>query len=512
MPKTPPSIAERFHRLFRSHPNVYGRTEVAEGYDENGKRKSKSWLHKSELTEQVWEDHVSGRTPIGCVPIKPNNMVSWGAIDVDVYKGKFDFEALREKLTKFSLPFVLCRSKSGGGHIYMFLKGEILAKHMVAKLEEFSAMFGQGDSEIFPKQVSLGSDLNDNDYGNWINMPYDGPNSTRYAHDDGGRAMDQETFLDYAEARLLSSGAFNDLQTPSTEDVFPDGPPCLNYIFSERTQESEMRNISLSNAAVYLKKVYGEDWADELNKVNNLFSEPIKDNELEAIKKSYGRKEYRYQCSKTPLCNYCDARKCRQQTHGVGKDEIVPTNRSLTKLNTDPPLWYLTIDDQRIALTTDQLFNFPMFNKRALEVLNRVFQTYKQSEWLENLASIVQNCKVIDIPEELTVTGQFHEVFEDFLLSRARTDTPDCLLHGNPFETRDHYLFRMKDLNSWLHREKFIELKNNQITSLLKQRYEGTNTNQRIQMSTVYCWKIPRTHFQSAIEAEPLKIEGVEAF
>jgi len=512
MPKSAPSIEKRFQNLFRSHPNVYGRTEVAPGYDENGKRNSKSWLHKAELEEKVWKAHTEGSMSIGCVPIKPNNMVSWGAIDVDVYKGKFDFEGLRAKLTKFSLPFVLCRSKSGGGHIYVFLKGEILAKHMVKKLEEFAAMFGQGSSEIFPKQVSLGSDQNDTDYGNWINMPYDGPESLRYAHDDGGKALDQEGFLDYAEARLLSTGAFNELKTPESTDIFPDGPPCLNYIFSEKTEESEMRNISLSNAAVYLKKAYGDTWADELNKVNNLFGDPLPDRELEALKKSYGRKEYRYQCSKAPLCNYCDARKCRQQLHGVGKDEIVPTNRSLTKLNTDPPLWYLTIDDQRIPLTTDQLFNFPMFNKRALEVLNRVFQTYKQSEWLENLASIVQNCKVIDIPEELTITGQFHEVFEDFLTSRSRNDSPECLLHGNPFETNSHFIFRMKDLNSWLNREKFLDLKNNQITSLLKQKYQGENSHQKIQMTTAYCWKIPKEHFERPLPSEPLKIEETEAF
>jgi hypothetical protein len=512
MPKTELSLADRYHDLFRSHPNVYGRTEVTNGFDENGKRNSKSWLDKSELNSAVWENHLSGRMSIGCVPIKPNNMVSWGAIDVDVYQGKFDFEALRTKITQYSLPFVLCRSKSGGGHIYIFLQGEMLAKKMVAKLEEFSAFFGQGSSEIFPKQVTLGSEHNDSDFGNWINMPYDGPNSLRYAQDDSGEALDQEAFLCYAEARKLSSAAFNNLSTPDPSDIFPDGPPCLNYIFSERAQESEMRNLSLSNAAVYLKKANKETWTDELNKVNNLFSEPLPDRELEAIKKSYERKDYRYQCSKSPLCNYCDARKCRQQLYGVGKDEIVPTNRSLTKLNTDPPLWYLTIDDQRIPLNTDQLFNFPQFNKRCLEILNRVFQPYKQSEWLENLASIAQSCTVIDVPEEMTASGQFHEYLDDFLATKGRNDTPEQLLRGNAWETNDHVLFRQKDLKEWLLREKFNELKSNEITSLLRQKYQGEKHTQKIKMTTCSCWKIPKSHFIRHAPSEPLEIETKDAF
>lgn len=175
------SLAKEFLSIFRSHPNVYGRTEVTEGFDENGKANSKSWLQKEELTEEVWEQHLAGQQSIGCVPIKPNNMVSWGAIDIDLYQEQLNMESILRKISEASLPFVLCRSKSGGGHLYLFLEHQVLAKHMVEKLEKFAAYFGQGGSEIFPKQVTIGKDENDADYGNWINMPYNGETSLRYA-------------------------------------------------------------------------------------------------------------------------------------------------------------------------------------------------------------------------------------------------------------------------------------------------------------------------------------------
>lgn len=506
-------LAERFSNLFRSHPNVFGRTDVAEGFDENGKANSRSWLDKSPLNHETWSGHLNNTTPIGCVPIKPNNMVSWGAIDVDVYEGQFDFKNLLEKITKYSLPFVVCRSKSGGGHIYLFLRGEVLAKRMVAKLEAFAAFFGQGASEIFPKQITLGNDNNDSDFGNWLNMPYNGADSLRYAQSDDGEALSQQAFLDYAEARQLSSTALNELAPPTTGEILPDGPPCLNYIFAERSQENELRNITLSNVAVYLKKAHGEEkWQTELNKINQLFGEPLPDRELEAIKKSYSRKEYRYSCSKAPICSYCDARKCKQKLYGVGTDEIIPTNRSLTKLATEPPLWYLTIDDKRIALTTDQLFNFSLFNKRCLEVLNRVYQTYKQSEWLESLASIATACTVIEVPEEMTPAGQFCEIFEEWLTDHSSSDGPEVLVRGVPFKTNAHYIFRMRDLKDRLEREKFRELEGNQITAVLKQKYECEKKTQRIQRTSASCWQVELKHFTDTDPLEPTTVTTDDAF
>lgn len=506
------SLAKEFLSIFRSHPNVYGRTEVTEGFDENGKANSKSWLQKEELTEEVWEQHLAGKQSIGCVPIKPNNMVSWGAIDIDLYQEQLNMESILRKISEASLPFVLCRSKSGGGHLYLFLENQVLAKHMVEKLEKFAAYFGQGGSEIFPKQVTIGKDENDADYGNWINMPYNGETSLRYALNESNERVPMEDFPDYCKARMLTTSAFKDLDLPEIEEILPEGPPCLNYIFKERADLSEMRNITLSNAAVYLKKAYGDEWPNHLNTLNQKFSEPLGDRELEAIKKSYEKKDYRYQCSKEPLCHYCDSRKCKAKQFGIGKDEIVPSNRSLTKLNTDPPLWYITIDNNRIALTTDQLFNFTQFNKRCLEILNRVFQPYKQSEWLENLASIVQNCTVIDIPEELTEKGVFHEILQDFLFGSHDDESPQCLIQGIPWRTPTAFYFRRKDLQKRLDLEKFKDLKGNEITNLLKQKYEGQAKTQRIGSTTVHCWKVPSTHFQDSPELELLESKPDEPF
>ena len=191
-------------------------------------------------------------------------------------------ESILKKISEASLPFVLCRSKSGGGHLYLFLENQVLVNG--EKLEKFAAYFGQGGSEIFPKQVTIGKDENDADYGNWINMPYNGETSLRYALNESNERVAMEDFPDYCKARMLTTSAFKDLELPEIEEILPEGPPCLNYIFKERSDFSEMRNITLSNAAVYLKKAYGDEWPNHLNTLNQKFSEPLGDRELEAIK------------------------------------------------------------------------------------------------------------------------------------------------------------------------------------------------------------------------------------
>ncbi|MDV7401895.1 hypothetical protein RZS08_61310, partial [Arthrospira platensis SPKY1] len=99
-------------------------------------------------------------------------MVKFGAIDVDTYSG-IDLAELAIQIASQKLPLVLCRSKSGGPHIYLFVTDWVPAQLMIQKLDSLAGALGFGTSEIFPKQVSI-STQNEAapDYGNWINMPY----------------------------------------------------------------------------------------------------------------------------------------------------------------------------------------------------------------------------------------------------------------------------------------------------------------------------------------------------
>ena len=66
---------------------------------------------------------------------------------------------------------MVCCSKSGGAHIYLFVSEPVRAKEMQIKLKEIAVFLGFGESEIFPKQIELSS----KGTGNFLNLPYNHP-------------------------------------------------------------------------------------------------------------------------------------------------------------------------------------------------------------------------------------------------------------------------------------------------------------------------------------------------
>lgn len=482
------NLPTEFALLFAGNQNVYGRNQLQEGYNDNGKRKSSSWLKKEPVTEHIWIKHLSGSNPIGIVPIREDNTVVFGVIDVDVYNNQISFKKLIQCLDE--LPFVVLRSKSGGAHLYLFLKEPVPAKLMIAKLSSFAAWLGFGDCEIFPKQTALGEEESDSRYGNWIMMPYDGQDTLRYAVNEEEQPLSPQAFVVKAKTKAISLEELKNLTPPLNEiEILPDGPPCLNYIFKERTAESEMRNTTLANAAVYLKKANPDQWKEKLNELNNKFTTPLPDAELNSIKKSYEKKDYKYQCSKVPLCRYCDSGLCKTKKYGVSKNSILPSNRSLTKLNTSPPIWFLNLDDRRIQLDTEQLFDFRRFSLQVLQCFNYIPEPCKNDEWRETVNALTANCTIIDIPEEMTPAGILKEAIVGFLLE-ATTKSYEDILRGIPFKDLHNITFRTKDLTARLKRDR-VEFKLNELTNILQEEpFFAQRKFIRIGKSGVNCWVV----------------------
>lgn len=463
--------SERLHDLFQGSDLAYGRSEMTSAVTNKGKHEAKSWLEKRAVTLKDWEGHLEGRAGIGMPPLNSKNQVRWGAIDVDVYAG-LDLVKLNAAIQAAQLPLVICRSKSGGPHIFLFLSDWVPASEMIAKLDSVAGYLGFGTSEIFPKQARVAHDEKNPDYGSWINMPYfNGTKNLRYALDMHGKALASVAeFHAYALTRRLTKEQFAAMRTPEPEEIFPDGPPCLNLIFS--TKPSDNRNILLANAAVYAKKAFPEDWKAKLDIYNTKFAEPLGSAEVEALKKSYDKKDYRYQCPKQPLCNYCDSSKCRKTKHGVGGGDFLPATRSLSMVATEPPLWYLDLtlpDDRsaRVSLTTEQLQNPSLFQRRCMETIQRMPPTVKMEDWQPIVAALMEHCTVIDVPPEASPLGQLQEHVWDFVKTRAATGSFEDLLRGVPYRDNSTYYFRMRDLTDYLGQRRFTALKPNEVQARL---------------------------------------------
>lgn len=483
-------LATKFHNLFQSNPNVYGQTTLTgKVRDRDGKQGSKSYLVKNPLTVEIWEDHLKGNRLIGCTPILDNDRVMWGALDIDVYQNSNTIEELNKQIADHKLPFVVFRSKSGGAHVYVFLSEAVSAKTVIDKLKAFSAFFGQGVCEIYPKQPKIGNRKDDSKYGNWINMPYSGSPTLQYAIKPDGTGYKPEEFLQVAETVRLTEEQFKQLEVPTiTSEQLPEGPPCLNYIFENRTQESENRNITLSNVAVYLKKAEPSDWKSQLHKFNKKFSEPLPDREVDAIVKSYEKKDYKYQCAQEPLCRFCDAKLCGQRRHGIGQEEFLPNNRSLIQLKSDPPLWFLTLDHEEIQLTTAEFDNFNMFNQRVMERLLFKYPPIKQDDWVKQQNLLLKNCVRIDVPFEMTPVGQFVEYLSTFC--SAASEDMTHIKNGPVKQVNNYYVFRMVDLKDYLNQQRFSELPDNKLLSVLKRTLKADTTRVAVNNTQIRCWRV----------------------
>ena len=148
----------RFAEIFNGLKRAYGCTYINTQPTNGEKLKGKSFIKREPVTLQHYENHIKGIEPtLGIVPITDDNTCIWGCIDVDSYAG-FDHIKLLNKIKLFKLPLIVCRSKSGGAHIFLFSKKFIEAKIMRDKLLEIRAILGFANAEVFPKQIELKSE------------------------------------------------------------------------------------------------------------------------------------------------------------------------------------------------------------------------------------------------------------------------------------------------------------------------------------------------------------------
>ena len=172
--------------IFSGLEAAYGTYEI-QRQQNNGKQAGQASVIKEPRTAALWEGHLSGEgVSVGIIPINEDNNCRWGCIDIDQYAG-FNHLDLIKKIREMKLPLVVCRSKSGGAHVFLFTSDWIPAKTMQDTLSSISATLGYAGCEIFPKQIKL--QLDRGDVGNFLNLPYyDAEGGLRYAFKDDGSA------------------------------------------------------------------------------------------------------------------------------------------------------------------------------------------------------------------------------------------------------------------------------------------------------------------------------------
>ena len=488
---------EKFKSIFEGLDVAYGQHQP-NGSRADGKQQGKSYIVRKEVTDDLWQKHLAGEGPsLGIIPIRADNTTKWGCIDIDSYP--LDHTSLFKKIRRLKLPLVYCKSKSGGAHLFLFLKKTIASKLVRNKLIEISALIGHSSSEIFPKQSSIS--LEKGDLGNFLNLPYyNGNKSVRYALRENATSATLEEFFEIYEKNIVED---LDAIGAGQEEIVPDGPPCLQALCSQGFPPGT-RNNGLFNIGVYTKKFDPDNWEKLLEKYNQKYMKPPLDHKEVAVVVKSLEKGYQYKCKDQPINSFCNVNVCKTRKHGVGAENVSQQLGALCKLETEPPIWFLEIptddneDDLKIQLTTEELQIQTKFQKRVMEVLTMMPPLMKASDWQQLVNSKMETALKIPVSNDGSVSGQFIAHLQEFCTGRAQGLIKEDILLRKPYTEGSKTYFRLQDLHAYLIRNKFTHYSNpGQIIAELR-KVNGEHKFWKLKNKGVNTWGVPSFDVQDS--------------
>lgn len=486
--------------LFQGYERAHGRYDVRR-VNEKGKNEGPAKTVMEPATSLLWDIHLSGNGPgIGIIPLRQDDTVYWACIDIDI--NNINHEELESKCLRFKMPLVICRSKSGGAHCFIFFKEPAEARPVMDMLSYWASVLGYGGSEIFPKQSSR---YDENDIGNWLNMPYYNVDRTsRYCIHDG-EDLSLIEFLHYAESMRVNFADLDKIQeslstnagVPLNEGMFEEGPPCLQRLLSLGGFPDGVRNEGMYNVGVYLRKKYPDNWPDKMPEYNSeMCDPPLSLNDVNTIVKSGQRKEYEYKCKHPPIAPYCDRRLCQSRKYGVGEGidgKSRPEVLDVKKVIGDTVLWYMTVGGKRMLFMTEEILSQSLWKRKIAESINRVPRSMPQDRWDKWLDELISNCEIEYAPEDATPLGQFRIILESYLLGQARTTTKEQLVESNsPYVTGEGEIwFKLQGLMKFLNNQGYVFKSMNHLSEMLKSKEIGAvNNEMNIKGKTYNIWRI----------------------
>lgn len=420
------------------------------------------------VTDDDYERHVRGEVSLGLVPVLAGDVCRFAAIDIDV--DTINHAEVLKHVEARCLPLSVCRSKSGGAHLYVFMKEPgIAATQVRERLKLWAALLGYPNVEIFPKQ----SRVTRKNLGNWINLPYfAGDKTTRYALGPAG-ALTLAQFV--KNIRFYDPHDEKINETVENLDEL-EMPPCLRALARSGLPEG-MRNQGLFNFGVFFRKSNPKAWQDQLQQFNLVNVKPaLSFREFQTIAKSLSQTRYQYMCEQSPIRELCQRHECLKLKYGVGNkpweeldqyDDISFSN--LRKVLTSPPRYLLEVNGHDLSLTFNEFTHFIHFRNKVIMELDLMPKPLKQASWDLQVKDLLKSKRDLEAPPDASPEGQLIDAFWDFLALRDRARDREDLLKGSPIEDDGRILFRINDFLRYIQSKRLDKMTTAEIFMVLKQ-------------------------------------------
>jgi hypothetical protein len=445
---------ENFKNIFQGLERAHGCTKVSSSTENGVKVKGQSFVVRQPVTTELWTMHLNGTQSLGIIPINDDNKCKWGCVDIDSYAG-FDHAKLIQKIKQVNLPLIVCRSKSGGAHVFLFTTEPVEAERMRDKLTEIKTVLGYGGSEVFPKQIKLKSQ---DDTGNFLNLPYfNSDNTTRYAFLEDGNAASMDDFFKLYERNKQTPDQLQKLKVVRPQSEYSDAPPCIELMAINKIPEGG-RNNAIFHYGVYAKKKWPSEWKSRLTMFNIAASaNPLSESEVDIIKRQHDKKDWGYKCNDTPMCNLCDKKLCKSRKYGIGEEIVFPALTDLQKIKLEKPYYYLNVDGERLHLENVKfLKQQSLFQEACMEQLDFKPPTVKPKDWDMIINPLMKNHEPVEPPEGVTTHDQLRNHLEEFCLNRhIGSDINDLKKGGVWTSDGYHHFVYNRFFNQFLIRQRW---------------------------------------------------------
>ena len=286
---------------------------------------------KGTPTIERYQAHLEGKTGLGIVPLNSDSQCKFCVIDFDTYSDKARLDII-SICNSNGLPFVPFLSKSGGLHLYLFMRDFVPASQVTNIVTRLITKSGltyiqreHGDPnatlEIFPKQTIHRNTTEAQ--GNWINLPYFDCRSNKTGMYSDNSIASLEDAIEHCVT--LSDTLTLDYLEDLLKNL-PNGqvPPCLQIIEALQPTLTSNRNNYLFNLGIMLRKRYPNDFEHLLYQANANLKNPLDDSELASTIIASLTKDsatYTYRCSSSPSVDFCDKEECKTREFGIGGDQ-----------------------------------------------------------------------------------------------------------------------------------------------------------------------------------------------
>ena len=444
--------AQTLNRIFKGLDDAFGYYKIEHQKVATVKKTGKARTESKPLTIEQWIEHLEGKIGLGVVPINRNNKCNWACLDIDSYEG-FDHKKLLQDIFDFGLPLVVCKSKSGGAHCFLFLSEEVECVHVRQYLTKLSIVLGHPGVEVFPKQDKL---VSENDKGNWLNMPYFNTDERKCIQldDDSIKELSLEEFVEYVDLEALTEDQFytifNDYnpdkadQINITDEILQGAPPCIISLAKNLIQNGTRSDV-LIHFGTLIHKKYGPDqfnvYMPEINQ--NYCVEPLSAQELNStVLLSLNKdREYNYRCNLPCVKCFCNPNLCIQAKYGIPARDFTPRFENLNKTASTPAIYVMDTNYGRLTLTEDQLNKPREIQEECVKQCRIRPPLMKDALWSEILNELLQSMTVIEPPEDTLKINEIKTYIVKYIQANADPDKQSIRDTDGVYQSPDGYCY-----------------------------------------------------------------------